>query len=202
LKLDYWQKALVELGDLVDIVTYADDFGTQESQIISPDMFRRLIKPRVKILFETLIKSAPHAKRFFHSDGNVRPLISDFIEMGVEILNPIHIRAKVMEPAGLKRDFGRDLAFWGGGVESYHTARPGKSKTTSDAISRLWRPAADTYSILFTISRPMYRPKTSSPCGKPFRNTAYISLKINSCLTAELSSATYPCPLERLSITV
>jgi uroporphyrinogen decarboxylase len=136
LKLDYWQKALVELGDLVDIVTYADDFGTQESQIISPDMFRRLIKPRVKILFETLIKSAPHAKRFFHSDGNVRPLISDFIEMGVEILNPIHIRAKDMEPAGLKRDFGRDLAFWGGGVDTQGILPYGTPREVKDDVRR------------------------------------------------------------------
>jgi uroporphyrinogen decarboxylase len=118
LKLDYWQTALGEFGDLVDIVTYADDYGTQTSQIISPDMFRRLIKPRVKILFEAFAKLAPHAKRFFHSDGNVRPLIPDFLEIGVDILNPIHIRAKDMDPAALKRDFGRDLVFWGGGVDT------------------------------------------------------------------------------------
>ena len=55
LKQDYWQTALAELGDLVDIVTYADDYGTQESQLISPDMFRRLLKSRVKTLFDTFI---------------------------------------------------------------------------------------------------------------------------------------------------
>ena len=118
LKLEYWQTALAELGDLVDVVTYADDYGTQTSQLISPDMFRRLIKPRLKMLFETFINSAPHAKRFFHSDGNVRPLIPDFLEIGVDILNPIHIRAQDMEPAGLKRDYGQDLVFWGGGVDT------------------------------------------------------------------------------------
>jgi uroporphyrinogen decarboxylase len=136
LKLDYWQTALAELGDLVDIVTYADDYGTQESQIISPDMFRRLIKPRVKILFETFIKSAPHAKRFFHSDGNVRPLIPDFIEMGVDILNPIHIRAKDMAPAGLKRDFGRDLVFWGGGVDTQGILPNGTPREVKDDVRR------------------------------------------------------------------
>jgi len=136
LKLDYWQTALAELGDLVDIVTYADDYGTQESQIISPDMFRRLIKPRVKILFETFIKSAPHAKRFFHSDGNVRPLIPDFIEMGVDILNPIHIRAKDMQPAGLKRDFGQDLTFWGGGVDTQGILPRGTPLEVKDDVRR------------------------------------------------------------------
>ena len=136
LKLNYWQTALTVLGDLVDVVTYADDYGTQESQIISPDMFRRLLKPRVKVLFETFIKSAPHAKRFFHSDGNVRPLIPDFIEMGVDILNPIHIRAKHMEPDGLKRDFGRDLVFWGGGVDTQGILPSGTPQEVKEDVRR------------------------------------------------------------------
>jgi uroporphyrinogen decarboxylase len=136
LKLDYWQTALGELGDLVDIVTYADDYGTQTSQIISPDMFRRLVKPRVKVLFESFSKLAPHAKRFFHSDGNVRPLIPDFLEMGVDILNPIHIRARDMQPAALKRDFGRDLVFWGGGVDTQGILPHGKPAEIKDDVRR------------------------------------------------------------------
>jgi len=117
-------------------VTYADDYGTQNSQIISPDMFRRLIKPRLKILFETIIKSAPHAKRFFHSDGNVRPLIPDFLEIGVDILNPIHIRAKDMEPADLKRDYGQDLVFWGGGVDTQGILPHGTPQEVKDDVRR------------------------------------------------------------------
>ena len=136
LKLVYWQKALEELGDLVDIVTYADDYGTQTSQIISPAMFRKLLKPRVKTLFEAFAKLAPHAKRFFHSDGNVRPLIPDFLEMGVDILNPIHIRAKDMDPAALKRDFGRDLVFWGGGVDTQGILPNGTSREVKDDVRR------------------------------------------------------------------
>ncbi len=136
LKLDYWQTALAELGDLVDVVTYADDYGTQTSQIISPDMFRRLLKPRVKILFEAFARLAPHAKRFFHSDGNVRPLIPDFLEIGVDILNPIHIRAKDMDPAALKRDFGRDLVFWGGGVDTQGVLPNGTPEEVKDDVRR------------------------------------------------------------------
>ena len=136
LKLDYWQTALFELGDLVDVVTYADDYGTQTSQIISPDMFRRLIKPRLKVLFETFIESAPHAKRFFHSDGNVRPLIPDFLEIGVDILNPIHIRAQNMAPAGLKRDYGQDLVFWGGGVDTQGILPRGTPQEVKDDVRR------------------------------------------------------------------
>jgi uroporphyrinogen decarboxylase len=136
LKLDYWQTALAEMGDLVDIVTYADDYGTQASKIISPDMFRRLLKPRVKTLFEAFARLAPHAKRFFHSDGNVRPLIPDFLEMGVDILNPIHIRAKDMDPEALKRDFGRDLVFWGGGVDTQGVLPNGTPQEVRDEVHR------------------------------------------------------------------
>jgi uroporphyrinogen decarboxylase len=136
LKLDYWQTALAELGDLVDVVTYADDYGTQTSQLISPDMFRRLIKPRVAKLFETFSKLAPQAKRFFHSDGNVRPLIPDFLELGVDILNPIHIRARDMDPSALKRDFGQDLVFWGGGVDTQGILPNGTPATVRDDVRR------------------------------------------------------------------
>jgi len=136
MKLDYWQTALAELGNLVDIVTYADDYGTQTSQIISPDMFRRLLKPRVKILFDAFARLAPHAKRFFHSDGNVRPLLPDFLEIGVDILNPIHIRAKDMEPEALKRDFGRDLVFWGGGVDTQGVLPNGTPQEVKDDVHR------------------------------------------------------------------
>ncbi|MCB9153930.1 MAG: hypothetical protein H6649_07735 [Caldilineae bacterium] len=136
LKLAYWQTALTELGDLVDVVTYADDYGSQVSQIISPGMFRRQIKPRVKQIFDLQASLAPHAARFFHSDGNVRPLIPDFIEIGVQILNPIHIRATGMEPAALKRDFGSDLVFWGGGVDTQGVLPTGTPQEVRDDVRR------------------------------------------------------------------
>jgi uroporphyrinogen decarboxylase len=136
LKLNYWRSALAELGDVVDVVTYADDYGTQESQIISPAMFRRLLKPRVAQVFDMFARRAPQAGRFFHSDGNVRPLLPDFIEMGVNILNPVHIRAKGMEPAALKRDFGRDLTFWGGGVDTQGVLPRGTPAEVKDEVRR------------------------------------------------------------------
>ena len=134
LKLAYWQTALTELGDLVDVVTYADDYGSQVSQIISPGMFRKQLKPRVRQVLELQARLAPHAKRFFHSDGNVRPLIPDFIEIGVQILNPLHIRATGMEPAALKRDFGRDLVFWGGGVDTQGVLPTGTPQQVWDDV--------------------------------------------------------------------
>ncbi len=119
-KLAFWEIALPQLADVVDVISEADDYGTQVSQLISPAMFRRLIKPRLAILLSRIKQLAPNARLFFHSCGNVRPLLPDFIELGVDILNPIHITAAGMEPVELKRDFGKDIVFWGGGVDTQH----------------------------------------------------------------------------------
>lgn len=136
LKLEYWQTALTELGDLVDVVTYADDYGTQKSQLISPAMFRKQLKPRVRQIFELQAQLAPHAKRFFHSDGNIRPLIPDFIEIGVQILNPIQTTATNMDPVAIKREFGQDLAFWGGGVDTQGTLPLGTPQDVKENVKR------------------------------------------------------------------
>jgi uroporphyrinogen decarboxylase len=136
LKLDFWRMALPRLGDQVDIVSVADDYGSQTSQLISPAMFRRLVKPRWATLLAEIRRLAPAAAIFFHSCGNVRPIIPDFIEIGVNILNPVHIRAAGMEPAALKRDFGRDLVFWGGGIDTQGVLPNGTPAEVRDDVQR------------------------------------------------------------------
>lgn len=118
LKLAFWDAALGDLGDVVDVVAEADDYGTQESMLISPEMYRRILKPMQAELFRVIRTKLDDGFIFFHSCGNVRALIPDFIEIGVDILNPVHIAATGMEPVALKRDFGRDIVFWGGGVDT------------------------------------------------------------------------------------
>jgi uroporphyrinogen decarboxylase len=105
---------LDELGDNVDIIKIGDDLGTQKSLMISPKMYREILKP-VHADFISFIKARTKAKIFFHSDGDVVPLIEDFIEMGVDILNPIQTSAGSMSdlPA-LKKRFGKDIVFCGG----------------------------------------------------------------------------------------
>jgi uroporphyrinogen decarboxylase len=136
LKLSFWEMALPQLADVVDVISQADDYGTQTSQLISPGMFREQIKPRLRVLFERIRQLAPNAKRFFHSCGNVRPLLPDFIEIGVEILNPVHIRAKGMVPAALKREFGDELTFWGGGVDTQGVLPSGTPQEVKDDVRR------------------------------------------------------------------
>jgi len=136
LKLAFWEMALPRLADVVDVVAEFDDYGTQTSLLISPRMFRQLLKPRLKILFERIRQLAPKARRFFHSCGNIRPLLPDFIEIGVQILNPVHIRAAGMEPAALKRDFGDALVFWGGGVDTQDVLPRGTPQEVRDDVRR------------------------------------------------------------------
>jgi len=136
LKLSFWEMALPQLADVVDVISHADDYGTQESQLISPAMFREQIKPLLKILFERVKYLAPNAVRFFHSCGNVRPLLPDYIEIGVEILNPVHIRARGMDPIALKREFGQDLVFWGGGVDTQGVLPHGTPQEVKDDVRR------------------------------------------------------------------
>lgn len=135
-KLDYWETALNELGDVVDVIAEADDFGTQTSQLISAATFREMIKPRQSELIAFMRKKAPNAHIFFHSCGNVRELLPDFIEMGIDILNPVHITATGMDPAGLKKDFGQDIVFWGGGIDTQNTLPHGTPEQVRDEVRR------------------------------------------------------------------
>lgn len=136
LKARFWESALSDLGDVVDVVAEADDYGTQQSMLVSPDMYRRLLKPLQAELFSVIRKHLTNGFVFFHSCGNVRGLIPDFIEIGVDILNPVHITATGMEPAALKRDFGRDICFWGGGVDTQGVLPSGTPEQVREDVRR------------------------------------------------------------------
>ena len=123
-KSAYWEKALEEVGDLVDVVIEADDLAGQHRLLLSPKTYRSLVKPRHHKLFSFIKDQAP-VKLFFHSCGAVRPLIWDFIEAGIDILNPVQISAEGMDPQELKDEYGQDLVFWGGGVDTQHVLDKG-----------------------------------------------------------------------------
>ncbi len=135
-KLEYWEMALNELGDVVDVVAEGDDFGTQTSQLISIDTFRAIIKPRQVELVQLLKRKAPDSFVFFHSCGNVRDYLPEFIDMGIDIINPVHITAAGMRPSGLKKDFGKDIVFWGGGIDTQDTLPHGTPAQVKDEVKR------------------------------------------------------------------
>lgn len=96
----------------VDIFGIGDDLGSQRSLLISPEMWRELFKPRVKRIVDSVKNTSKSTAFCLHTDGMVMELIPDFIEIGIDILNPI--QPEVMDPAEVKRRFGKDLVFFGG----------------------------------------------------------------------------------------
>lgn len=107
-------RLLEEVGPYVDVIATADDLGTDTSLMMSPQTYRKMIKPYQAELFAA-IKQRTKARIFFHSCGNVYRLIGDFIDVGVDILNPLQVSAgELGDTARLKREFGKNISFCGG----------------------------------------------------------------------------------------
>lgn len=133
LAIGFWDAYLTEVGDYVQVCAQGDDLGMQTSPIISPDMYRRFIKKRHKKLFD-FIRSKSSARIFLHSCGSVYDLIPDLIEAGVEILSPVQFTAAKMDLASLKKDFGKELCFWGGGADTQHVLPQGSIREIKDQV--------------------------------------------------------------------
>ncbi len=103
-------RRIVEAG--VDVVTWGEDVGTERAMMMSPATWRRWIKPRFRSMIEVAKLTNPDVITWYHSCGNIEPIIPDLIEIGVEVLNPLQPEA--MDPAKIKRQYGDRLAFWGG----------------------------------------------------------------------------------------
>ena len=126
---------LDQVGDLIDVHFAADDLAGQRAPLISPALFRRMIKPRwAKIL--SAIKARTRAKVFFHTCGAVVEFIPDLIEIGVDILNPVQVSAAGMDTAELKRRFGHNLSFWGGGCDTQRVLCRGSSAEVRQEVQR------------------------------------------------------------------
>ena len=136
LKAAYWEKALAEAGEYIDVINETDDLAGQDGPLMSPDTYRRLIKPRHRELYSEIKKAAPHVKLFLHSCGAVREFIPDFIELGVDIFNPIQVAAKGMGLAALKREFGNDITFWGGGIDTQNVLAQADPCEIREAVRR------------------------------------------------------------------
>ncbi|MCD6166521.1 methyltransferase [candidate division KSB1 bacterium] len=109
------------VGDKIDVIVVSGtDFGAQHAAFISPDMYRQLYKPFHQQLNDWIHANTPW-KVFFHSCGSVVDFLDDFIDAGVDILNPVQCSAAGMDPMWLKENYGDKLVFWGGGVDTQKT---------------------------------------------------------------------------------
>jgi uroporphyrinogen decarboxylase len=101
------------VGPYIQVFKTSDDLSGQLRPLISPSLYREMIKPYHREYFDR-VRRLTDARILLHCCGNVRPLIPDLIDAGADILHPVQFSCPDMEPAGLKADFGRDLVFWGG----------------------------------------------------------------------------------------
>ena len=129
-----YERFLQETGPYLDVIFFGDDVGIQNGPLISPKLYKAMIKPRHKLLFDA-IRRKTNAKILYHSCGDVYPLIRDIVEIGVDCLNPVQVTAKEMDTAQLKREFGKYLSFWGA-IDTQHVLPYGTPEDVRAEVRR------------------------------------------------------------------
>ena len=128
--------ALEAVRGFVDVILAGDDLGTQQAPMISPATYREFVRPRQQVLFEFLRRRGGGAKLLYHCDGAIDPFIPDLIACGIDALNPVQVSAAGMgDTARLKREYGKDLAFWGG-VDTAWVLPFGSPQEVRDEVRR------------------------------------------------------------------
>ena len=115
--MDLLARVCESVGDLVDIIKFGDDLGTNNGPLIPVETYREFFKPRHRMMCD-YVKSHSPMHIMLHCCGGIYELIPELIDAGFEILNPVQINAANMEPARLKKQFGNDITFWGGGADT------------------------------------------------------------------------------------
>jgi len=111
------EKVCLAVGDVVDILRFGDDLGMATGMFMSKEKYREFFKPRHTKLC-AYVHEHSSMKTFLHSCGSIYPIMGDLIEAGYDIINPVQTSAAQMDPVVLKREFGKDIVFWGGGVNT------------------------------------------------------------------------------------
>ena len=119
----------------VDVIQFEEDLGMQDRPLMSPELYREMIKPYHQKLF-AFAKSRCDAYLLLHTDGAVAPLIPDLIDMGVDAINPVQVSAAGMDSKALKKEFGKDITFWGAGCDSQVILPFGSPEEVEDEVKR------------------------------------------------------------------
>ena len=136
------ERFLDAVGPYIDVILFGDDLGMQKGPQISPKMYREFFQPREKILW-TRARQLADLKVMLHCCGGVRELLPGLIEAGLDAINPVQITCSGMDPAGLKRDFGKQLTFWGGGCDTREFLIQGTPQQVREHVRqqmKIWSP--------------------------------------------------------------
>lgn len=133
--LDFLSKICTAVGDIVEVIKFGDDLGTNTGPFMPNEIYNEFFKPRHKILCD-YVKANSSAHTMLHCCGGVYELIPELIEAGFEILNPVQINASSMEPERLKNEFGSELTFWGGGCNTQTILNRATPQQVKDHVRR------------------------------------------------------------------
>ncbi len=140
--MDWMAGFLGEAGDLLDVIMIGDDLAGQDGPLFSPSFYRSVVKPRQRRVIDEIRKHT-RARIWYHTCGSCLDLIQDLLDNGIDILNPVQISARNMNPDDLKRRFGNRLVFWGGGIDAQHIlpfATPAEVRRHVEANLRSFKP--------------------------------------------------------------
>jgi uroporphyrinogen decarboxylase len=136
IQMEMTRHLLEEVGDYADVLVVGDDLSHQDGLTYSPDMYRKLFRPRHEKMIRFLKNRARGSKLLYHSCGGVEPLLGDLIELGVDAINPVQVGAARMgDTRRLKATYGRDLTFWGG-IDTQRVLPFGKSNEVREEVRR------------------------------------------------------------------
>lgn len=130
------EKVCQTVGDVCDILRFGDDLGMDTGPFMQPEIYRRLFKPRHAQLNEYVHKHSS-MKTFLHSCGSIYKLMPDLIEAGYDVINPVQFVARDMQARRLKREFGKDITFWGGGCDTRHVLNHGTPQQVRDHVAEM-----------------------------------------------------------------
>jgi len=138
------EKVFDAAGDLMDFLFFGNDFGTQRGLFISPDSWRRFVRPSMQRFVDQA--RSYDLKVWLHCCGSVRAIIPDLIDLGIDALHPIQVSAAGMAPEELGREYGGKILFIGG-IDVHQLLRKGTPEQVREAVQHNWKHLGPSYAV-------------------------------------------------------
>ncbi|MGM0365455.1 MAG: uroporphyrinogen decarboxylase family protein [Actinomycetota bacterium] len=142
------EKVIGGVGEYVDLLQFGDDLGGQDGPFMSPEIYEEVFKPRHKRMWD-FVHDRSNCKVFLHSCGSIYKLLPGLIDAGLDVLNPVQTTARDMEPEKLKKEFGKDIIFWGGGCNTRDILAKGTPKQVQEDVKKRMAVLAEGGGMVF-----------------------------------------------------